>query len=312
MITYQKHFNNPERLKRFTGLTVEQFGLLRQRLQPVWEEAEKERLVREDRKRGIGGGRKYHLVTMEDKLLVLVMFYKTYVVYDMLALLFGFDSSNISRLITKLTPLFEQAADPLLVGAVKNIQKGRKKIKNWDEFAKAFPEMMEIIIDATEQKRKRPTNKKKQKNVYSGKKHMHSFKTQITINRAGRIINVSKSYPGRIHDKTILLNEETLDKLPGEIKKYLDRGYQKIKTDYPNHTIILPHKKNRWKNELTRSQKIYNTKASKVRIKIEHAFSRMKKYSILSQTYRSKEDQYNQHFRNIAALCNFRLIHQTT
>lgn len=170
--------------------------------------------------------------------------------------------------------------------------------------------MMEIIIDATEQKRKRPTNKRKQKNVYSGKKHMHSFKTQITINREGRIINVSKSYPGRIHDKTILLKEKTLNTLPEEIKKYLDRGYQKIRKEYPHHTIVLPYKKNRWKRELTRSEKIYNTKASKVRIKVEHALSRMKKYTILSQQYRSKEDQYNHHFRNVAALCNFRLLYK--
>lgn len=311
MITYQTHFNNPERLKRFTGLTKEQFSLLCHRLQPLWEMAEKERLVREERKRGIGGGRKYHLTTMEDKLLLLVMFYKTYVVYDMLGLLFGFDASNICRLIQKLTPLFEQAADPLLLGTLKDINTGRKRIRNWDAFARTFPEMMEIIIDATEQKRKRPTNKKKQKNVYSGKKHMHSFKTQITINKQGRIINVSKSYQGRIHDKTILLKEKTLDKLPDGIKKYLDRGYQKIKKEYPTHTIILPYKKNRWKKELTRSEKIYNTKASKVRIKVEHALSRMKKYTILSQTYRSDEDQYNHHFRNVAALCNFRLTTKT-
>lgn len=94
MITYHKHFNNPERLKRFTGLTVQQFNLLTSRLQPLWQEAERDRLIRDNRKRDLGGGRKYHLATIEDKLLLLMMFYKTYVVYDMLELLFGFDSSK--------------------------------------------------------------------------------------------------------------------------------------------------------------------------------------------------------------------------
>lgn len=308
MITYQKLFNNPKKLVRLTGLNPSQFYLLVERMRPLWNEAELKRLSYPKRKRKIGAGRKYHLKTIEDKLILILMWYRTYAVFEILSLIFGFDSTNIGRLISKLTPIVEKAADPNLLFALKNINKRRKKIKTWTEFIEKYPDIVEVIIDSTEQKRRRPGSKKKQKNFYSGKKHQHSFKTQITVDKKGRIINVSRSYQGRVHDKTILVKEKTLDKIPFEIKKILDKGHQKIDKEYPNHEIILPFKRNRWKSGLTRSEKIKNTKQSKRRIIVEHIFSRVKKYKILSDTYRSKEKDYNKHFRNIAALCNFILL----
>lgn len=306
MLTYKKLFDNPGKLVRFTGLTVIQFKTLSERLQPIWEKAENNRLEKEGRIRNIGAGRKYYLQALEDKLLLILVFYRTYAVYELLGWVFNLDASNICRLIKKLIPLLEEAADPTLRFALKIIKRKRKRM-GFEEFIKTYPDIVELVIDSTEQKRKRPGNKKKQKNFYSGKKHQHGFKTQIVIDKSGRIVNVSRSYPARIHDKTVLIKEKTLDKLPEDIKKLLDKGYMKIQKLYPNHTIFIPIKRNRWKRTLTRSEKIKNTKLSKKRIKIEHGISRLKKYSILSQIYRSDEKEYNRHFRNIASLCNFRL-----
>jgi len=307
MLTYQKLFNNPGKLVRFTGLNPFQFETLVKRLEPLWIRAETNRLTRDDRRRKIGAGRKYRLHEIEDKLLLILVFYRTCVVYEFLGWIFNLDGSNVCRLIEKLSPLIEEAADPVLSFAIKDILKKRKKIRTWEEFVRKYPDLFELVIDSTEQKRERPKNKKKQKNFYSGKKHTHSFKTQITINKIGRIIDVSRSFPGRIHDKTILLKERTLNYLPPDLKKYLDKGYVKIQKLYPDHAIFIPTKRNRWKRTLTRSEKIKNTKISKRRIIVENTFSRMKKYQILSQTYRLNDNNYNRLFRNIAALCNFRL-----
>lgn len=307
MLTYKKLFDNPGKLIRFTGLTVIQFKTLSERLKPLWDEAERKRLTKNDRERGIGGGRRYHLQTIEDRILLILVFYRTYAVYELLGWVFNLDGANVCRMIKKLIPLVEQAADPTLRFAIKDILKKRKKIRSFEEFAKLYPDLIELVIDSTEQKRKRPGNKKKQKNFYSGKKHQHGLKTQIVANSRGRIVNVSHSYPARIHDKTLLIKEKTLDKLPVDIKKLLDKGYVKIQKLYPNHTIFIPVKRNRWKRTLTRSEKIFNTKLSKKRVTVEHDISRLKKYQILSQIYRSDEKDYNHHFRNIAALCNFRL-----
>lgn len=306
MLTYKKFFDNPGKLLRFTGLSIIQFEILSKRLGPLWVKQENTRLDRENRIRKIGGGRRYHISSTENKLLLILVFYRTYLSHEILGWIFNLDASNICRLVKKLTPLIENIADPNLRFALKSI-KYRKRRLGFDELIRYYPDLIEIAIDSTEQKRRRPGNKKKQKNFYSGKKHQHGFKTQIVIDRSGNIIDISKTYPARVHDKTVLMKEKTLDKIPPEIKKLLDKGYVKIEKMYPDHKISIPIKCNRWKRTLTRSEKIKNTKLSKKRIKVEHIFSRMKKYQILYQTYRSKDEDYNRHFRNIASLCNFRL-----
>ena len=90
--------------------------------------------------------------------------------------MFNLDPSNICRLIKKLTHLVEKAADPSLRLAFKIIRHKRKKL-GFEEFIRTYPDIVELVIDSTEQKRRRPKNKRKQKNFYSGKKHQHGLKT---------------------------------------------------------------------------------------------------------------------------------------
>lgn len=308
MITCQKLFNKPNKLLRLTGLTVNQYQLLVERLTSLWEAAEFKRLWHINRKRVIGAGRKYTIKRLEDKLLLILIWYRTYSVYELLAWIFQLDAVNVGRLIKKLIPLIEQAADPELLTYLKVAQKRRKKIRTWDEFIEEFPDLAEIIIDATEQRRKRPTNNRKQKHVYSGKKHAHTFKTQITVSKRGRILDISKSYAGRIHDKTVLDKEKTIKRLPKKTRKRLDKGYDGVIQENPQSNLILPYKRRRNSPPLSRGQKQANTLRAKKRVVGEHVIARIKKYPILSDKYRSDEKDYSQHFRNIAALCNFRLL----
>jgi hypothetical protein len=308
MINVNKLFNKPNKLVRFTGLTVEQYKVLVKRLKPLWETAEFNRLWRSDRKRDLGAGRKYKVESLENKLLVILLWYRTYSVLELLGWIFQLDATNIGRLIGKLTPLLEQAADSELLIYLRSAQRRRRKIRTWDEFVEEFPDLAEIIIDSTEQRRKRPVNRRKQKNVYSGKKHAHTIKTQITVSRQGRILHVSRSYPGRIHDKTVFDREKILLYLPRKTRKRMDKGYDGVIKDNPGCNIILPHKRRRNSPSLTRGQKQANTIRARERVMGENTIARLKKYPILSDKYRSSEDSYNQHFRNIAALCNFRLL----
>lgn len=308
MLTCQKLFNKPNKLMRFTGLTVSQYQVLVEKLQPFWDRSEFKRLWSTKRKRAIGAGRRYRLIPVGDKLLVILLWYRTYAVFELLGWIFQLDATNIGRLVKKLTPLIQEAADPELLTYLKTAKEKRKKIRTWDEFVEKFPDLAEVIIDATEQRRKRPVNRRKQKHVYSGKKHAHTLKTQITASKRGRFVDISGSYPGRIHDKTVLIKEKTLDNLPKKTRKRLDKGYDGIIKEYPKSHIILPYKRRRNSPPLTRGQKRANTIRAKHRIVGEHAIARLKKYQILSDKYRSAIESYNRHFCNIAALCNFRLL----
>lgn len=316
----QQLFNNPIRLKRCTGLTVDQFNSLASRLEPLWQKAEFKRLARKDRKRAIGAGHPYGLKTIKEKLFCLLLWYKLYPDFWFLGMIVNLDASNVCRLVNKLKPLLEKAADPNLSLSLKTklnkikiklpSLKGRKKISSWDDLKRQFPKVAEILIDATEQQRKRP-KRRVQKKYYSGKKKRHTLKTQLIVNPQGQILAVSKTYPGSIHDYEIFRKNKTARKIPQNTKAYLDRGYQGIKKDFPDLKALTPVKKNHWKRKLTLSEKIYNTKLAKKRVVVEHIISRLKKYQILAGIFRNKVDNYNQDFRNIAALINFRLAYTT-
>lgn len=307
MLTHQKLINKPRKLKLSTGLTPEQFLSLSERLLPLWGQSEEKRLFRPDRKRAIGAGNRYKLRTIEDKLLMVLLFYRVYCTYDLLGLLFDLDGTNIGRAVKRLTPLVEQAADPVLKTYLKEAGKDQKKIRDWREFVEKYPDLVEIATDGTEQTILRPTGKRKQRRYYSGKKKRHTLKTQVTVSKSGRILDISKTYPGRVHDKKIADQEKTPAKVPKETKQFLDKGYDGLVDNYPQYDIRLPHKRRRNSPPLTRGQKQANTLRSKRRIVSENVIAKLKKYQILAQIFRSDKDEYNQTFRNIAALSNFRL-----
>ena len=311
-----KLFQNSIKLQRCTGLNPQQFGALSLKIKPLWETRERQRLSRPDRQRKMGAGHPYRLKTMEEKLLVILLWYKLYPAFWFLGLVVGLDAANVCKLVQKLRPLLQEAADPELSIYFKKINqdlkplfKGRKKISSFKDLKEQFPEIAEILIDATEQERERP-RKRIQKAYRSGKRKQHTLKTQIAVNRRGRILNISKTYPGSVHDLTVLRTEKTTDKIPETARVYLDRGYQGIQREGPRLDFRIPPKRNRWKRLLSRSEKILKTRISKKRILIEHVFSRLKKYRLLADKIRHEAKNYNQDFRNIASLVNFRLSYQ--
>ncbi len=105
----QLNFNNlskkPTKFYRFTDLEVGEFLILKEKIEPLWQEAERKRLSRPNHQRAIGGGRKYHLKLLEDKMLLVFLFYRLYIHYDFLGWIFGLDGSNVGRLIKRIEPV---------------------------------------------------------------------------------------------------------------------------------------------------------------------------------------------------------------
>jgi hypothetical protein len=65
-----------------------------------------------------------------------------------------------------------------------------------------------------------------------------------------------------------------------------------VEKDYPEQLSVLPYKKN--KNQvLFEEEKEYNKIHSKKRIVVEHTICRLKKYRILSDTFRNKLRKYD-------------------
>lgn len=307
MLRFAKLADRPRKLYRMTGLTLDQFQMLTDRLTPLWTEAERTRLSQRKRQHAIGQGTKYKLATMADKLLCVLAFYRFYLTDELMGWLVGLEASNVCRLQQKLEPLLEQAADPSLgLSLRRRLPPGVKKLGTVEELLKVCPEFAEVVTDATEQQRRRPPSRT-QRRWYSGKKKRHTIKTQLTVNKAGRILRVSQSVPGRVHDYALFKREGTPDQLPRVAQHDLDRGYDGARTDYPDHHVVVPVKKRRNHRRLTRAEHQFNRLQARRRIIVEHILSRVKKYQLLAQVYRHRIADYNRRFRNVAALTNFRL-----
>ena len=119
---------------------------MKEEIEPLWQEAEIKRLSHPNGQRAIGGGRKYHLKLLEDKMLLLFLFYRLYLNYDFLAWLFGFDDTNLGRLIKRIEPLL---AKSYKLPSIKRLS--QKRISSLEEFRKIYPDLYEVLIgDATE------------------------------------------------------------------------------------------------------------------------------------------------------------------
>src|SRR5215213_2404449 len=94
----------PSSFRRLTGLTPAKFDALLAELGPRYEAAEAKRLGRPGRKRKPGGGRKFTL-SLGDRLLMLLVYYRTYVTHAFLGFLFGIDDSAVGRNVNPLQPL---------------------------------------------------------------------------------------------------------------------------------------------------------------------------------------------------------------
>lgn len=307
MLSYAKLAKTPSKFQRFTGLTVEEFDQLTADIEPMWKAAERKRLTSRTRQRVVGGGGSYKLRCFKDKLLVPLMYYRLYVTYELLSWMFGVHVSNLNRLVHRLEPVLAKYLNPQPPTPLK------RRIRNWEEFQQAYPELTEVVIDGTEQVTQRPSGQKRQKPYYSNKRKRHTIKTQIVVTKNGRVISVSDSVPGgRVHDYSLLKRSRVMECLPEQVIKRVDLGYQGIETDYPRHVVVIPKKKPP-KQDLTPTQKRSNRNKAKKRIVVEHTLAHMKQFQILAQTYRNRRGKnnqtYNRKVKIVAGLVNLRHDH---
>jgi len=287
---------------------MEKFRLLVNQLKNIWEKAEKQRKTHDNRKRDIGAGHPYKFQSLEDKVLIVLLYYKLYPTQELLGMIVGLDQTNISRLLKKMLPLIEKAADPQLATYLEEAKQAAssiKRVNELNEFFEKYPDLKDVATDATEQSCYRPKDNETQKHYYSGKKKRHTTKTQVAVSKTGRFLDVSDSYGGSTHDKTIIDKEKTIQKFPPQTCQRFDSGYQGVKQENPYHYLVLPTKKPKG-NELSNVAKEHNRINSQRRVIAEHGISRIKKFRICSDRYRGPRKSHNQIFRNVASILNFK------
>ena len=158
--------------------------------------------------------------------------------------------------------------------------------------------------DATERPIQRPKDPEVQKAYYSGKKKQHTVKNNLMINAKSKVVLLTPSCEGRIHDKRIA---ETIGYSPpsGSIL-YQDSGFQGFTC--PDVTIVQPKKKPKGQ-ELTVEEKAMNREISSIRIRVEQvSIGGIKRYRIVKDKLRNSKKGFSDLvMETCCGLHNFRL-----
>lgn len=129
------------------------------------------------------------------------------------------------------------------------------------------------------------------------------LKNLLLINAALRILFLSATHPGSVHDKRIA--DTTPYPLPEGSHLLQDLGFQAFTLEGVD--IIQPTKKPRGK-ELTLEQKEGNREVARRRVRIEHVNSSVKRCRMLTETIRMwKEGMRDMVMEIGCALHNFRV-----
>lgn len=301
MLDYATWSKKPKHFQRLTGLTLDEFAELLDKFKSSWQFFVQREFLSKERKRAYGGGRHTRLLSLEDKLLFILVYVRIYPLEFVQGALFDLSEGRACEWINRLLPILDET----LGYAHKRPKRGR----NFDELIRDFPELVELGVlgDGTERPIRRPKNKDKRKSKYSGKKKHHTVKNIVITNpKDNAVLFLGKTQDGSIHDKTCLEAEKI--KCCDPIKMLTDLGF--LGLHIMNMLILMPMRKPRGK-ELTDREKGVNKTISSVRVRVEHAIAGIKRNRSVLDICRNTKEQTSDLLMSIACgLHNTRVAHR--
>ena len=313
MLTYEKLCRRPRHFQTFTGVTPAQFAEILRALRPIYAKQEMERLRRPKRKRKGGAGRPFRL-SMEDRLLVTLLYFRLYVSYALLGYLVNLDGTHVGREIRKrmLPALLQVLPIPMQEELLSGHDEppalgGGQRIKTLKDLLAAHPDIQEVWVDATEQPIQAPSEKLAHKQYYSGKPSEHTVKSQWLTTRQ-LILHVSGNVPGSVSDLTLLAGSGVMNSVPPGVQVALDRGYEGAEGRYP-HNKVYKAKRAPRNHPLTLFEQLYNHVINKTRILVEHVIGHLKKFRIVAELFRNRRATQGDFLLAVAGLINFKALH---
>jgi hypothetical protein len=285
-------------LRALTGLNLKALTALQPSFAQALAEAPIPRRSQQPRERAVGGGRKPRLVSVEDKLIYILFYFKCYPTFDLVGLLFDLDRSQANRWMHRLQPVLEAALG-------QQLALPKRKLSSLSEFVEAFPDVERVILDVTERPVQRAKDNAKQRDDYSGKKKRHTRSHLALVEPDRKILIFSQAYAGRHHDKGILNQEGWAEWIPDEVVIQGDLGFFGLQNEVVN--VEVPLKKPRG-GQRSDDQKADNRALASERVVCEHSFAGLKRYGIAHQVYRNRIEGFDDRSMVTAAgLWNFYL-----
>jgi hypothetical protein len=304
----------PELVKAMTGLASEVFWEMMVKIEAQVGTYEQQRHERLDRRRAVGAGRKY-AQRLVIRVAAVLTYLRLHVPQTVVAWLYNCNQADICRDLRRLLPLIGQV---LPMPAVWEIQSEEADAKPDGIALEALAEGR-ALIDATEQRVSRPQEASRQEELYSGKKKLHTLKTQMVADSQHYIHAISQAVPGSLHDKKLAEALQTVERLPDGCEADADKGYQGLASQVslvtvpdlqtglehviPRLTVNTPFKKPKGR-ELSAAQERFNQALGTIRVRIEHCFGWAKNWAVLSTRFRCHRAIYTPIFQLICGLVN--------
>ena len=288
---------HPRVFRSMTGLAVSEFDQLAVGVVPYYETTEQERLARPDRIRAPGAGHPFEL-DYRDSLLLAVIWLRQYPTNEVLGYFFGVSEPTARRTVKRMLPALEAA------GRATFRWPNRKQGRDLPEILEDCPELA-VVIDTFEQRIRRPKDKEKADDHYSGKKKQITRKTQVCVGWDGHICHASESVPGPTADITLLKDTGVLNELPEGVGGWGDAAYQGIRDLHPQGLGAHPRKKPRGKPRPP-EDKAYNTALSRERIIVEHRIGHIRHFQSIQQMYRQNLDYHTPTIISVIGIVNRR------
>lgn len=325
MSLYQKLARKPQQFLTLTGIELSEFKRLWPALEAAnaqQQSARKALTVRHQqaRQRRPGAGAPYGN-DFTDRCLMLLLYYRLYVMQDFLALLFHAAEKSVICRGNQSVRAAWQAVWPSparvrerILTAAREVSKERqKRIGSLAEFREAYPEL-EFLIDGTEQPKRKPRDKQKRKDDYSGKRKCHTRKQLATAMRSGLIVDQSPAVGGKAHDFKVFKEDHAKHGVFNEcaglrVTLYADSGFQGLQDQgLPVECRVV--KRATRNHPLTRQEREVNRYRASQRMANEHVIGRRKKYQIAAQEYRNRDEDYDTTMEIVAGLVNLRALNR--
>jgi len=301
MISLKRAMKDDRSMKAVTGMSVKAFNVLLADFKQAYNELIAEENKGRKRIRNEGGGRRGKIKEPENKLLFALIYFKCYPTFDLMGVLFDMDRGRCNKWIHK------RLAGALEKALGRKLLLPERKISSLEEFIRVFPDAERIMIDGTERPRRRPKDKDKQKDCYSGKKKKHTVKNITVCDKEKRIKLLSPTYGGSEHDYGITKKQSFPNHIPKWVEVYIDSGFEGMDKDYEHLKLFKPKRKPRGK-PMPEDDKKRNTGLAGIRVIVEHAIGGIKRMNIVSHTYRNIKKGFEDQVMLVSAgLWNYHL-----
>jgi hypothetical protein len=288
-----------------TGIPRRRLGKLIAELAGPWSAREESRLRERrgrERQRAAGAGPDHELV-FTDRVIATLVVLRFQLPHAALALFYGVDRSTITRAVHEVRPLL--AARGFAVPGSPGLRLRTLS----DVFAYAASQGVELRIDGTEVKVRRPrANRPGRRAFVSGKMKQNTKKTTVISDDKGRTLWSGAIRPGRMHDQTALKTEgigDLFEQYP-QVKAKVDAGYRGLAKQFPEQVQAPPlkPKKDAPPEEVTAWEEA-RKKQSSERIPVEHANAEHKQWRPL-QRWIGRREYYDETHLAIAGLVSDR------